>query len=184
MAGDYRIFVGAFPTGEVVDRIQAVRKQHDPKTARITPPHVTLAGTYWRRGPATPDNEASAIARLHGVQDQIPAFDLMLGGVQTFLPESAVIFLGVEATPGLLAARRVLLEAMGKDKHGEHFKPHLTLAMRLDLPRTEALLDDLRHTEWHTGRWTMRMTELSLMQRGPGDPVWRTIARLPLANKQ
>jgi 2'-5' RNA ligase len=180
---EYRIFVGAFPTGEVVDRIQAVRRQHDPKTARITPPHVTLAGTYWRHGPATPANEADTIARLHAVQDRIAAFDLVLGGVHTFLPTNAVIFLGVEATPDLLAARRVLLDAMGMDKHGEHFKPHLTLAMRLDVPQAEALLNDLQPTEWHSGRWTMRMTELALMQRGPGDLAWRAIARLPLTSK-
>ena len=61
MPGDYRIFVGAFPTGDFVDRVQALRKQHDPKTARITPPHVTLAGTYWRQGPATRDNETESI---------------------------------------------------------------------------------------------------------------------------
>jgi hypothetical protein len=43
---DYRIFVGAFPEGDLADRIQAVRLQHDARTARITAPHVTLAGTY------------------------------------------------------------------------------------------------------------------------------------------
>jgi len=35
--------------------------------------------------------------------------------------------------------------------------------------------------EWHTGRWTVRIAELSLMQRGTADPAWRSIARLPLA---
>ena len=34
--GDYRIFVGAFPTSELAERIQAVRLQHDAKTACIT----------------------------------------------------------------------------------------------------------------------------------------------------
>jgi 2'-5' RNA ligase len=65
---DYRIFIGAFPTGELAERIQAVRLQHDAKTARITAPHVTMAGTYWRSGPATPENERDAIARLQAVQ--------------------------------------------------------------------------------------------------------------------
>jgi len=32
--GDYRIFVGAFRTGELAERIQAVRLRHDAKTAR------------------------------------------------------------------------------------------------------------------------------------------------------
>ena len=59
---DYRIFVGAFLSGELHEGIQAVRQWYDAKTARITPPHVTLAGTYWRGGPATAENEAEAIA--------------------------------------------------------------------------------------------------------------------------
>jgi len=64
IAGDYRIFVGAFPTGELAERIQAVRLRHDAKTARVTAPHVTVAGTYWRSGPAKPENESDTIARL------------------------------------------------------------------------------------------------------------------------
>ena len=181
MPGDYRIFVGAFPTGDFVDRVQALRKQHDPKTARITPPHVTLAGTYWRQGPATPENEAENITRISTVLHRIQPFDLVMGGVDSFLPVNEVIFLGIEPVPGLLAARRALLEALGPDKHGGHFKPHLTLTMRLDLPRTTVLWDDLQRSEWHTGRCTVRIAELSLMQRGPDDPAWRSIARLPLA---
>ena len=55
--GDYRIFVGVFPTGDLADRVQGLREQSDPVTARITAPHVTLAGTYWHTGPATPQNE-------------------------------------------------------------------------------------------------------------------------------
>jgi 2'-5' RNA ligase len=180
-AGEYRVFVGAFPGGDVADRIQAVRRQHDPKTARITPPHVTLAGTYWRHGPATAENEADAVARLHAVEPRLRAFDLVMGGVRTFLPVSPVVFLGIEATPGLLAARQVLLEAMGMDKHGSRFTPHLTLAMRMDAPQAQALAEELQRGDWHAGRWAIPMAELLLMQRGPGDPAWRAIARLQLA---
>jgi len=70
-AGSYRIFVGAFLTGELAERVQAVRLQHDAKTARIAAQHVTMAGTYWRSGPATPDNEPDAIARLKAVQYEL-----------------------------------------------------------------------------------------------------------------
>lgn len=125
-AGDYRIFVGAFPTGELAERIQAVRLQHDAKTARITAPHVTMAGTYWRNGPATPDNERDAIARLQAVQGRLQPFELALGGVESFLPFNNVVYLRIERTAGLLAARRVLLDALGPDKD-RHYTPHLTL---------------------------------------------------------
>jgi 2'-5' RNA ligase len=174
--GDYggtgfrRIFVGAFPTGELAERIQAVRLQHDAKTAHITAPHVMVAGTYWRSGLATPDNERDTIARLQAVQGQLRPFELALGGVESFLPHVLVIYLHVEPMAGLLAARRVLLDALGADKD-RHYTPHLTLTMRLDKHRTRTLLDELRRSEWHTGRWSVPMDHLWLMQRGPRDPA-------------
>lgn len=177
--GNYRIFVGAFPTGELAERIQAVRLQHDAKTARITAPHVTVAGTYWRCGPATPDNERDTIARLQAVQGRPQPFELALGGVESFLPHVLVIYLRVEPTAGLLAARRILLDALGPDKD-RHYTPHLTLTMRLDKNRTRTLLNELRQSEWHTGRWSVPMDHLWLMQRGPDDPAWRYIYRVDL----
>ncbi|MEI2613202.1 MAG: 2'-5' RNA ligase family protein [Candidatus Promineifilaceae bacterium] len=176
---DYRIFVGAFLSGELHEGIQAVRQWYDAKTARITPPHVTLAGTYWRGGPATAENEAEAIARLEAVRGEIQPFDLVLGGITSF--PQGVIYLEVTVTAGLLAARAGLLQALGQDKH-PHFVPHLTLAMRLDAAGNEQMLRELRETEWHTSRWTVQMEELRLMQRGREDPVWRTIHRFSIAN--
>jgi len=178
-AGDYRVFVGAFPTGELAECIQSVRLRHDAKTARITAPHVTLAGTYWRSGPATPDNERDTIARLQAVQDQLQPFELMLGGVESFLPFNNVIYLRVERTASLLAARKVLLDALGRDKE-RRYTPHLTLTMRLDKDKTQALLIELRRSDWHIGRWTVPLDHLWLMQRGPDDPAWRYIYRVSL----
>lgn len=178
---DYRIFIGAFLSGELRDEIQAVRQQYDAKTARITPPHVTLAGTYWRSGPATAENEAEAIARLDAIRAEIQPFDLVLGRITSF--PQGVIYLDVAITEGLLAARAVLLKALGPDKH-RHFVPHLTLAMRLDAAGNEQMLRELRETAWHSSRWTVRIDELKLMQRGREDRVWRTIHRLTLESGQ
>lgn len=152
---DYRIFVGAFPARPLNGQIQTMRQGYDAKTARITPPHVTLAGTYWRSGPATPENERETIARLEAVQAEIEPFDLILGGIASF--PQGVTYLDVAVTGGLLAARAVLLKAMGPDKH-PHFVPHLTLAMRLDAAGHEQMQAKLRQTEWHTARWTVRMS--------------------------
>jgi len=178
--GDYRIFVGAFPTGDLAERVQALRRRHDPKTARITDPHVTLAGTYWRSGPATPENEASAIACLQDLVNQLGPIHLVLGGVRSFLPRTPVIYLHIEPTDALVAARRVLLGVLGPDKH-RHFVPHLTLTMRLGRGQTKTLLSQLQASEWHTGRWTVAIDCLWLMQRGPDDPTWRYVHRVDLA---
>jgi len=177
--GDYRIFVGVFPAGDLAECIQRLRRRHDPVTARVNAPHVTLAGTYWRTGPATPENEAEAIACLQAIQGRIEPFDLVLGGVGTFLPQARVIYLDVEPTAGLLAARETLLRALGPDKH-RRFVPHLTLAMRLDRRDTRSVLAELRRSQWHSERWSVLIDQLWLVQRGPGDPAWRYIQRIDL----
>jgi 2'-5' RNA ligase len=179
---DYRIFVGAFPTGDLADRIQALRQRHDPKTARITAPHVTLAGTYWCTGPATPEHESDTIARLQAVQDQLHPFELELGGVRSFLPTTPVIYLHAAPTAVLLAVRHTLLAALGQDKH-RHFVPHLTLTMRLGEDATRSLLADLQETMWHTGRWSLSIDHLWLVQRGPADPSWRYIHRVNMSGE-
>ncbi len=178
--GDYRIFVGAFPTGDLAERIQALRQRHDAVTARITAPHVTLAGTYWRNGPAALENEAETLACLRAIQNQIQPFELVLGGIGSFLPRTRVIYLEVEPTADLLAARKVLLKALGPDKH-RRFVPHLTLALCLGRQETHSLLAQLRHSEWHLGRWSIPIDHLWFMQRGPDDSAWRYIQRIDLA---
>ncbi len=176
---DYRIFVGAFPEGDLADRIQSVRVQHDAKTARITAPHVTMAGTYWRSGSPTPENEANTIERLRSIENQLRPFEMKIGGVETFLPDNPVIYLHIEPTADLLAARKALLHVIGQDKQ-RHFTPHLTLTMRLDQPKTEALLPQLRQADWHTLRWNVSIEHLWLMQRGPHDPAWRYLYRVEM----
>ncbi len=180
---DYRIFIGAFLTSELAERLRFVQERYDPPTAHITPPHVTLAGTYWRDGPATPENEASLIARLRSVPKQIAPFTLRLGGISTFpLADHPVIYLGVEVSPELLAARRTLLAVMGEAERQKprRFTPHLTLAMRLAEAPAQRMIQELQESEWATRQWAVPISELKLMQRGPKDTAWRAIARVPL----
>ena len=178
--GDYRIFVGIFFSGEFNDEIQKVRQHYDEKTSQITAPHVTMAGTYWRNGEATPENEQEVIGTLQSLQDVLPPFTAALGGIRHF--GRRVAFLDVEKTPELLFLREKLIEALGEDKHGgtEKFAPHLTLAMRLKKPQVDKMVEELQETEWETKRWELLVNELCLMQRGPNDPAWRTIGRFPL----
>jgi 2'-5' RNA ligase len=181
MARDYRIFAGAFVEGALGERIQALRQQYDPVTARVTPPHVTLAGTYWRAGPATAENEREAIRRLEILPGILPPFDLQLGGVRTFPGERPVVYLGVALTQGVIEARNLLLSMLGPDRHAD-FKPHLTLAMRLPWERAWQMVSELHESEWAAGPFSAAITELRLMQRGPGDRARRAIHRVDLAD--
>lgn len=176
----YRIFVGAFPSGQIAERIQSVRMRWDPKTAQITPPHVTLAGTYVRSGPPTPGNEAESITRLGALHRSVHAFDLVINGVRTFhANDQPVIYLHIEPTAELLSARKAILDYLGPDRHN-HFSPHLTLSMRLHGESARRALTTLQSSEWSSQRIAAPINELRLMQRGPADYVWRCIATFPL----
>ena len=63
--GDYRIFVGAFATGELAERIQAVRLRHDAKTAR-TPALHRRCKCYC----ATRDDSRHVLAQRAGLARQ------------------------------------------------------------------------------------------------------------------
>jgi 2'-5' RNA ligase len=175
----YRIFAGAFVTGELGEQIQAVRQRYDPVTARVTPPHVTLAGTYWRGGPATVESEAETIRRLEILPGILLPFNLVLSGVRTFPGERPVVYLGVEVNQGLIEARNLLLGMLGMDKHND-YKPHLTLAMRLPWEAAWEMVNALQETEWNTQKHAASIQEVRLMQCGPDDQAWRCIYVLKL----
>lgn len=176
-SGDYRIFVGAFPESEHIDQVQQLREQFDWKTSQITPPHVTLAGTYWRTGQPNAANESVLIEKLTTLAPYLKPLSLTLGGIYTF--GQRVIYLGAQTTDEMLAIRNSLIGVMGKDKHRK-FRPHLTLTMRLKGDAFGAALAELEASEWMNGRFTTPIHHLRLMQRGPNDPAWRTIHTIPL----
>ena len=175
--GDYRIFVGAFPGGELAAALQALREEADPQTAAISPPHVTLAGPYWRSGPATEANETVIIHRLQQHGADVAPFDLILGGVRRF--GNRAVYLGALPTDGLLEARQMVLDVLGPDKN-RRYTPHLTLAMRISPDAMAALVERLAETKWEQERHTQRIEQLKLMQRGPDDHAWREIAEIAL----
>ena len=175
----YRIFAGAFPSGELAESIQAVRQKYDPVTARITPPHVTLAGTYSRSRPFSIKNEAETIRRLEILSGILQPFDLLLNGIRTFPGERPVVYLGVEVNKGVIEARNLLLSMLGPDKHDD-FRPHLTLAMRLAWDQAWEMTGQLQDSEWNTQQHITPIHELRLMQRGPKDKAWNCIYTLKL----
>jgi 2'-5' RNA ligase len=110
----------------------------------------------------------------------VAPFELRLGGVDFFPPAARpIVYLGVDVTEGLLAARRALLQALGPDKH-RSYHPHMTLAMRLSGSAAQAMLADLRDSPLNQPGLVAPIQELWLMQRGPHDPAWRRIGKAEL----
>ena len=175
--GDYQLFVGAFPTGELAERIQKIRAEVDGNSIAIVEPHVTLAGTYWRNGKATRAGAKGVIDRLDRLSPKLKPFELDMGGVYTF--GKRVIYLGVRPTEPLLAIRRDLVNTIGADKH-RRFRPHLTLALDLEDAAFAAALAELEEGELGNGRFSAPISEIRLMQRAEGEASWRMIHTIGL----
>ena len=168
--GDYQIFVAAVPTGDLAERIQKVREELGGKTAVATPPHIILAGAYWRNGdPAR--GARGLVERLERLASKIKPFELKVGGIQTF---GERLILGVTPNNAILQARKSLLGEIGEDKH-RRYRPHLTLATGLEQAALEAALAKLRESEWENGRFMASITEFHLMQRSREEANWRDV---------
>lgn len=175
--GDYQLFIGAFPTGELADRIQKIRAEVDSESLAIVDPHVTMAGTFWRNGKPTRAGAQGLIDRLDRLAPKLKAFDLDMGGIYTF--GKRVIYLGVRPTEPVLAVRRYLINWIGEDKH-RRFRPHLTLAMDLEDADFGAALAELEEGELANGRFSAPINELRVMQKAEGEAAWRLIHTIKL----
>lgn len=92
----------AIVTGELGDRIQAWREQHDPFQARRIPPHTTLC--YW--APAVELEVIEAQVR-HAFTAPVT---VRLGGVHEFDNDQRTFYVGIEDTAALDEARRRLYD--------------------------------------------------------------------------
>jgi 2'-5' RNA ligase len=119
------------------------------------------------------------MARLQTVQSQLRPFELRLGGVETFCSPKRVLYLAVEVTEGLLATRHKLLETLGLNDP-RPFTPHLTLAKGLGQDQFEALLAQLKKTEWHMARLSIQVDQLRLMQSAVDGAAWHCIQQIGL----
>jgi 2'-5' RNA ligase len=173
------LFIGVFLSGDLAEQLQAIRQRYSTGTDCSTPPHVTIVRTFWPSDLAPPESGMEIMARLQAVQSQIRPFELRLGGVETFCSPKRVLYLAVEATEGLLATRHKLLETLGLNDL-RPFMPHLTLAKGLSQDQFEALLAQLKKTQWHRGRWSIQVDQLQLMRRTVDGSAWHCIQRIGL----
>lgn len=175
-----RIFIGAFPTGSIAADLQAIRIKYDPKTAKISSPHVTLAGIYEYSENWFLKNEEEIITKIQDICTNIPTFEIQLGGVRIFPSKrKSIVYLEVVQTPDLLTARKELLSILGPDRH-THYTPHLTLAMRITDQQAKEMQSALSNKIWDQKQKTFSVASLQLMQRFPTDASWRTITVLQL----
>ena len=142
MPSNFGIFILAELTGEARTRVREIQQQFDPKLARLTQPHLTLAGSSGV-GPIPTDTPVERIRQaLEPVARSVPKLELPFGRPHRFM-QTDIVSLPL-APHGPL---RALHEQIARS--GLHFKqarfqfsPHVTLSFypTLTLRRERELL--------------------------------------------
>ncbi len=129
------IFVIANITGQVGDRIAALHALHDPRLARLGPPHVTLAGSSGM-GPVAPDTTLDELrTRLAPVALATPPITLRLGRPTRFM-QTPIVVLPLDPHGPLRALHeRIKTSGLRALPPRFFFTPHVTLSLYREQPR-------------------------------------------------
>lgn len=123
------IFVLGELTGPVADRIAAINQAHDPRLAKLRPPHLTIAGSSGL-GPIAADTSVETLrAALEPITSTTPRMRLRLGAPHRF-PQTQIVVLPLDPHGPL----RVLHDRIGASglRFGQPrftFSPHVTLSL-------------------------------------------------------
>lgn len=120
--------IAIFPTKEVLDRTNALRKRYDSHYTQI-PPHVTLIE------PFETDRLDKVVDHIEGVSQNIPPFNLKVSKIRSFLPTNPVIYFGFDENETIFKLNQALNTGVLEHEPTYKFIPHLTFAQ--DLPEQE-----------------------------------------------
>jgi 2'-5' RNA ligase len=130
------IFVFADITGPVGERIAALQRHHDPRLARLGPPHVTLAGSSGM-GPIAPDTTVEELrARLGPVAESTPPITLRLGRPTRFMQTEIVVIPLDPHGPLRALHERIKTSGLRAAPPRFFFTPHVTLSLYREQPRS------------------------------------------------
>jgi len=165
-----RIAVAYMFEGEAAERLNQLRREHDPKSAANVDAHVTVAAPIEWPG----DMEAAAQV-LRSLLAGEPPFTLTVDGVGTFLPKSPTCFAVVEPRARLEELHDRIVDVLGS-KERWPFAPHATISEYLSPKDTQELVDELARQPLH---FTSRVDHLSLLKQVKGGR-WQAFHDLPL----
>lgn len=133
-----------FPSKEIQDEANALRKRYDPRYTRI-PPHITLKSAF------TLDNAKRdrMIQELKSIANEIEPFTIQITKVSSFAPVTNTIYFKVESTPelNLLYDRMHAGHFPENDDHA--FVPHITIAQELMEEEFSDVYGSLRMKQVH-----------------------------------
>lgn len=117
-----------FPSSEVQDRANNLRKRYDSHY-NLIPPHITIKDAF-----ETEDIE-QAVHHIEEVIKDIPPFTMKINKMRTFLPTSSVVYFAFEENPLIMELHDNINSGMLYHESDYNFIPHITIAQ--DLPNQE-----------------------------------------------
>jgi 2'-5' RNA ligase len=129
------VFVLTELQGALGDRIRAIHEQFDPKLARLTPPHLTIAGSSGV-GMIAPDTPVAALrTALEPIAQATPPLTLTLGRPHRF-PGTEIISLPLDPHGPLRALHEQIAGSGLRFLPSRFlFSPHITLSYYPTLTR-------------------------------------------------
>lgn len=136
--------VAIFPSKELQDRANALRKRYDTHYGLI-PPHVTLKETFRLN-----TLELQPIVdQLREVAKEIQPFPLTVYKYSSFTPMSNSIYMGVQKNEELLKLQKMLNTGTLAQKEPYQFVPHITIGQDLNDDEFHDILGRLRMKDLH-----------------------------------
>ncbi|GIO22520.1 YjcG family protein [Oceanobacillus sp. J11TS1] len=119
--------IAIFPSKNVQDQANALRKRYDPRYSLI-PPHITL------KYPFEADSERidEVVQALHKIASNAEPFYIHINRVSTFEPITNTIYLKIEPIEQLKLLNEQLQEGIFENNQKHSFVPHITIAQDLE----------------------------------------------------
>lgn len=115
-----------FPSKEIQDEANALRKRYDPRYSHI-PPHITLKETFNMDIP----QRDMLVTELKKIVNDTKPFTIHINKVRTFSPMTNTIYFKVEPTPELTKLHDAMHTGDFPPNKEHNFVPHITIAQDL-----------------------------------------------------
>lgn len=118
--------IAIFPSKEIQDEANALRKRYDPRYSHI-PPHITLKSSFEMDIPL----REKIVTELKKIVNNTEPFTININKVSTFAPVTNTIYFKVEPTPELTQLHDKMHTGEFPLNKEHSFVPHITIAQDL-----------------------------------------------------
>ncbi|TCP19507.1 2'-5' RNA ligase [Scopulibacillus darangshiensis] len=136
--------VAMFPSKELQDKANSLRKRYDPHYALI-PPHITLKSPF----EVEEDQVEDVISKIKEVAKSTEPVTIKVNKVGSFSPINSVIYFKVEPTDQVIDLYKKLHSDNLEGNEDYTFVPHVTIAQNLTDEEHSDVLGSLKMKDIH-----------------------------------